>query len=71
MQQICSSEASVDVTHIALRYISKDRTLQDFIITKTYNKLKTELNSVALVSERTIPTERPTLAGEVSANNCG
>jgi hypothetical protein len=31
-------------------------------------KLKTKLNSVALVRERTIPTER--LVGEVSANSC-
>jgi hypothetical protein len=28
-------------------------------------------NSVALVRERTIPTERPLLVGEVSANLCG
>jgi hypothetical protein len=28
-------------------------------------------NSVALVRERTIPTERPPLVGEVSANFCG
>jgi hypothetical protein len=28
-------------------------------------------NSVALVRERTIPTERPSLVGEVSANFCG
>ena len=34
----------------------------------TTNKLK--LNSVALVRERTIPTERPTPVGEVSANFC-
>jgi hypothetical protein len=27
--------------------------------------------SVALVRERTIPTERPPLVGEVSANFCG
>jgi hypothetical protein len=27
--------------------------------------------SVALVRERTIPTERPSLVGEVSANFCG
>jgi hypothetical protein len=32
---------------------------------------KTRLNSVALVRERTIPTERPPLVGEVSANFCG
>jgi hypothetical protein len=29
-----------------------------------------KLNSVALVRERTIPTERPPLVGEVSANFC-
>ena len=32
---------------------------------------KTKLNSVALVRERTIPTERPPPVGEVSANICG
>jgi hypothetical protein len=31
-------------------------------------KTKTKLNSVAGVPERTIPTERPLLVGEVSAN---
>jgi len=35
----------------------------------TVSKLK--LNSVALVRERTIPTERPPPVGEVSANFCG
>jgi hypothetical protein len=33
--------------------------------------LKLKLNSVALVHERTIPTERPPPVGEVSANFCG
>jgi hypothetical protein len=28
-------------------------------------------NSVALVRERTVPTERPPLVGEVSGNFCG
>jgi hypothetical protein len=32
---------------------------------------RTKLNSVPLVGERTIPTERPSLVGEVSANPCG
>ena len=32
---------------------------------------KTKLNSVALVRERTIPTELPPPVGEVSANFCG
>jgi hypothetical protein len=37
-------------------------------------KVKVEnliLNSVAWVRERNIPTERPPLVGEVSANFCG
>jgi hypothetical protein len=33
--------------------------------------LLTDNNSVALVRERTIPTERPPLVSEVSANVCG
>jgi hypothetical protein len=34
-------------------------------------KNQTNPNSEALVRERTIPTERPRLVGEVSANFCG
>jgi hypothetical protein len=34
-------------------------------------KHKINLNSVAWVREGTIPTERPPLVGEVSANFCG
>ena len=33
--------------------------------------VKKKKNSVALVRERTIPTERPPPVGEVSANLCG
>jgi hypothetical protein len=36
-----------------------------------YSVFITKLNFVALVPERTIPTERPPLVGEVSANFCG
>jgi hypothetical protein len=36
-----------------------------------YTLYFTLLYSVALVRERTIPTERQPLAGEVSANFCG
>jgi hypothetical protein len=32
------------------------------------NKLKTKLNSVSLIRERTMPTERPPLVSEVNAN---
>jgi hypothetical protein len=37
----------------------------------TYTVKKTRLNSVALVRKQTIPTERPPLVGEGSANFCG
>jgi hypothetical protein len=33
--------------------------------------MSVDTNSVALVRERTIPTERPPLVGEVSAKFCG
>jgi hypothetical protein len=43
-----------------------------FPFTKGVWRLKgTKLNSMALVRERTIPTERPPPVGEVSANFCG
>ena len=35
------------------------------------NITKLKLNSVALVRERTVPTERPPPVGEVNANFCG
>jgi hypothetical protein len=34
-------------------------------------KLKKNFNSVTVVHKRTIPTERPPLAGKFSANLCG
>ena len=37
----------------------------------TATVFQTKKNSVALVRERTIPTERPPPVGEVSANVCG
>ena len=43
----------------------------NMIHSKVVSPLKTKLNSVALVRERTIPTKRPPLVGEVSANFCG
>jgi len=45
----------------------------DKLILNSHNKVKTKLklNSVDLVCERTIPTERPPPVGEVSANFCG
>jgi len=41
------------------------------IAEKGAEECKLKLNSVALVRERTIPTERPPPVGEVSANFCG
>jgi hypothetical protein len=41
------------------------------ILRKIFGPTKLKLNSVALVRERTIPTERPPPVGEVSANFCG
>ena len=38
---------------------------------KLHNEELSDLYSVALVRERTIPTERPPPVGEVSANFCG
>ena len=40
-------------------------------IWKEFHDDDDKLNSVALVRERTIPTERPPPVGEVSANFCG
>jgi hypothetical protein len=40
-------------------------------LTDRHDEAKLKLNSVALVRERTIPTERPPPVGEVSANFCG
>jgi hypothetical protein len=36
-----------------------------------HNIMTLKLNSMALVRERTIPTEQPPPVGEVSANFCG
>ena len=46
--------------------------IHDHISIKTaMSKIQSFDNSVALVRERTIPTERPPSVGEVSANFCG
>jgi hypothetical protein len=43
--------------------------LYGVVLNHALTKLK--LNSMAVVRKRTIPTERPPLVGEVSANLCG
>ena len=49
--------------------VTKCNSLNDVFYLLLSDTLK--LNSVALVRERTIPTERPPPVGEVSANFCG
>jgi hypothetical protein len=45
--------------------------LKELVISEVLTHKKKTLNSVALVYKRTIPTERPPLVGEISANFCG
>jgi hypothetical protein len=46
--------------------------LQTYNLTSVYNKTNNkQTNSMVCVRERTIPTERPPLVGEVIANFCG
>jgi hypothetical protein len=49
------------------------KALKYYVFKKRLKRLikKLKQNSVALVRERTIPTERPPPVGEVSANFCG
>jgi hypothetical protein len=46
-------------------------TTNNYVQSVTSSQEHTKKNSVALVCERTIPTERPLLVDEVSANFCG
>jgi len=45
--------------------------MDEELVNKNVGQTKLNYNSVALVRERTIPTERPPPVGEVSANFCG
>jgi hypothetical protein len=69
LQQLAQSQSTGPVSFIFWQgvYLMTDRvlTFSTFPIINNYN------NSVALVCDWTIPTERPPLAGEVSANFCG
>jgi hypothetical protein len=45
--------------------------ITQFRVTNLYSVKETKTNSVTLVRKKTIPTERPPLVGEVSANFSG
>jgi hypothetical protein len=47
------------------------KTQSVMILVQYYLYINKQTNTVALVSERTIPTERPPYIGEVHANLCG
>jgi len=48
-----------------------EKSIVNYIIVRKESRKFIKLNSVALVRERTIPTERLPPVGEVSANFCG
>ena len=49
-------------------HVNPAHKLKSYFLKNNFNIKK---NSVALVRERTVPTERPPPVGEVSANFCG
>jgi hypothetical protein len=56
---------------IAIILVHERCTLWNCSLCRFASSSLTKLNSVAVVRKRTIPTERPPLVGEVSANLCG
>jgi hypothetical protein len=74
---MCTTAAQADkskqfVTFPVLTSPANDFKTEFKKLTFLANTSKTKkLNSVAWFRERTIPTERPTLIGEVGANLCG
>jgi hypothetical protein len=59
---ITTSESNGELTNDTFQTTSKDRGFQQNLL---------NINSVAAVRERTIPTERQPPVGAVSANFCG
>jgi hypothetical protein len=60
------------ITRLVMNHFCALDTSQDSLDGESANhKAVFTNNSVALVRERTIPTGRPSLAGDVSANFCG
>jgi hypothetical protein len=68
MIMACTSVKIQDQT--MQKQCKSDISAEHYRIWKWY-KIKQKLNSVALVRKQTIPTERPRVIGEVSANYCG
>jgi hypothetical protein len=65
----CVCQAVYSIYMCACRYIQIYRLIVLWgQITKVWKLFKTKLNSVAWVHDRTIPTDRPPLVGEVSAD---
>ena len=63
----CLFNIFASVLHIGARSSIRNLRTRDVVLSLPSKTL----NSVALVRERTIPTERPPPVGEVSANFCG
>ena len=63
---VCDRYRATFVNHYVMQY-----SRVSYFSANNSASVKTKLNSVALVRERTIPTERPPPVGEVSANFCG
>jgi len=72
-----SATHSQGITYRLLRLAKKNEVkylvcaTPDLVIPLSLQSRVTPKNSVALVRKRTIPTERPSPVGEVSANFCG
>jgi hypothetical protein len=68
MEAVCSSAILVYIYQSIRRNIAEDGNLHVFMRFGIRCNVTLNLNSVALVRQRTIPTERPPLVGEVSDN---
>jgi hypothetical protein len=66
--ELCFYYIECDVSFIMVMILNMSSVDFGMACVWLYNALT---NSVALVREQTIPTERPPLVGEVSANFCG
>jgi hypothetical protein len=64
----CDTDKPIELSFI----LKTERRIMYRTMIVTYHRNKHKIiNPMALVRERTIPTERPSLVGEVSENCCG